>query len=98
MRVQVTDSTTNVSSGIRSIAVSTSFGNFLTVDEVNILSSNRTRYPVTSVSRAYLEAIYPSQRNITGIPEFYAMISDNQVLLGPAPDHPRLSSMSHNEG
>src|SRR6516162_5207420 len=58
LREQITDATTAVSSGVRTVAVSTAFGTYLTVDQVNILSSNSsTRYPVTPVARAYLDSI-----------------------------------------
>jgi hypothetical protein len=87
LRQQVTDPTTNVSSGIRLISASTAFGIFITVDEVNILSSNSsTRYPLVPVSRAYMDMTYPSGSNATGIPQFYAMTSDTRLILGPAPD------------
>jgi hypothetical protein len=87
LRQQVTDPTTNVSSGIRLVSTSTAFGVFITVDEVNILSSNSSaRFPLVPVSRAYLDATFPSASNVTGVPEFYAMTSDTRMLLGPAPD------------
>jgi hypothetical protein len=89
LRQQVTDPTTSVTSGIRTVSTSTTFGVFITVDEVNIISSNSsTRYPVVPVSRAYLDATFPSGSNITGIPEFFAMTSDTRLILGPAPDQP----------
>jgi len=87
LREQVTDATTSVSSGIRTVALSTSFGNYITVDQVNILSSNSsTRYPLTFTARPFLDAAFPSGATVTGIPQFYTMTSDTQVSLGPAPD------------
>jgi hypothetical protein len=89
LRQQVTDPTTSLSSGIRLTATSTTFGVYITVDEVNVLSSNSsTRYALTPVSRAYLDAVYPSGSNVTGIPQFYAMTSDTAMIVGPAPDQP----------
>jgi len=87
LREQVTDATTSVSSGIRTVALSTSFGNYITVDQVNILSSNSsTRYPLTFTARPFLDAAFPSGATVTGIPQFYTMTSDTQISLGPVPD------------
>jgi hypothetical protein len=87
LRQQVGDSATSVSSGVRTVTLSTLSGVFITLDQVNILSSNSsTRYPTTPVSREVMDAIYPSGSNVTGIPQFYAMASDTVALLGPAPD------------
>jgi len=89
LRVQITDATTLVSSGVRTVAASTTTGVFLTIDQINILSSNSsTRYQVTPVSRAYLDSAYPDGTTVTGIPQFYAMQSDTVIGLVPAPDLP----------
>lgn len=94
LRQQVTDNTQVVSSGVRTVTISTALGVFITLDQINILSPSslaipqESRTPLTPVSRAYLDITFPSDTASTGTPEFYAMISDTQIALGPAPDMP----------
>lgn len=89
---QVTDATTQVSSGNRNFAPPTAFGTYITVDQINIISpvgttaGNGTRNPVTMVSPEMVDASYPSGQTVTGIPIFYAMRSPTVILFGPAPD------------
>ena len=92
LRTQITDATASVSSGNRNFTVPSSIGTFITVDQVSIItpstatSSNGTRNPVTPISREYIDAVYPSGQATTGVPLFYAMASDTEILFGPAPD------------
>lgn len=94
LRVQVTDATTTVSSGNRNFAVPTAFGTYITVDNINIITpsslnaSNGTRVQLMPVSREFLDITYPSGQTATGTPQFWAMASDTQILLGPSPDAP----------
>jgi len=91
---QVTDATTQVSSGDRNFVLPTSVGAFITVDELNIItpagtgSSNGTRTPLVPVDRSYIDLVYPSGQASTGTPAYYAMASNTQVILGPSPDGP----------
>jgi hypothetical protein len=87
LREQITDGTTTVSSGIRTVAISTASGVYTTVDQVNILGQNSSsRFALTAVSRAYMDIVFPDATTAIGVPSFYAMASDTQVILGPAPD------------
>lgn len=47
--------------------------------------STGTRVPLTRVTNEFLDAIY-SVPTITGVPAFYAMLTDTQCLVGPFPD------------
>lgn len=91
LHVQVTDTTT-VSSGDRNLTPPTSLGTYITVDSVSIItpvtatSSNGSRNPVTPTSPEAIDALYPSGQTVTGVPQFYAMRSPTQIILGPAPD------------
>lgn len=91
--VRVTDTSVIMSSGIRTIALSTTQGTLLVLDSVNMLtsagttSSNGTRVPLTPATKAVIDAIYPSPLSSnTGPPEFYARVTDTQLMLGPTPD------------
>jgi hypothetical protein len=90
---QVTDATTTASSGNRNFAVPSATGNpYIIVDNINIitpstaLSSNGTRNQLTPVSREFLDIAYPSGQTVTGVPEFWAMASNTEILFGPSPD------------
>lgn len=49
-----------------------------------------TRNQLTIQSRAFLNAVYgtsPAQGGITGVPQYFAMATDQTILVGPYPDH-----------
>ena len=83
--------TVSLSSGVRTVSLSTTSGYTRVVENLNVYtstsvtSSNATRSPMTMVSRDFIDAVYPSAANNTGVPLFAAMASDTQVLLGPSP-------------
>jgi hypothetical protein len=89
---QVTDSTTSVSSGNRFFSLPTSTGTYIVCDNINIITpagtpaASGTRVQLTPTSREFLDIAYPSGQTATGVPEFYAMASNTQVIFGPAPD------------
>lgn len=93
---QVTDATTTASSGNRNFTLPITTGEFdgvyIVVDNVNIItpvtafSSNGTRNQLTPTSREFLDIAYPSGQTATGVPEFWAMASNTEMLFGPAPD------------
>jgi hypothetical protein len=91
--VRVTDTSVSLSSGVRSIATSTTQGVLLVLETVNLLtsagaaSSFATRLPLTPTSVAVVNAIYPSAASSnTGQPEFFARVNDNTLIFGPTPD------------
>lgn len=90
---RVTDTSVTCASGVRSIALSTTQGTLLVLETVNLLtsagatSSYAQRVPLTPASQAVIDAIYPSAANAnTGQPEYFARITDTQLILGPTPD------------
>lgn len=91
-RTQITDATASLSSGNREFTLSTAIGTFITVDNANVITpvtagaSNGTRNQLTPVSRDFIDLVYPSGQAVTGVPQYYAMASDTEMLLGPAPD------------
>jgi hypothetical protein len=93
VRTQTTDSTT-LSSGIRDFAPPTNIGYFITIDNINVitpagtLSSAGTRVPLVPTAREFIDTAFPSGQTVTGIPEYYALASDTDILLGPPPDKP----------
>jgi hypothetical protein len=91
--VRVTDTSVTCSSGVRTIALSTTQGTLLVLETVNLFSSagttssNGTRIPLTPVSKAVVDTIYPSATSSnTGLPEYFARVTDTEIMLGPTPD------------
>lgn len=124
LRQQITDNTQALSTGSRTVSLSTTYGSFITVDQVNVLSLPpasltlvtsfgsiittssgaiiivgssflppgllvpfENRVPLTPVSRSFLDLVYPSDFT-SGVPQFYAMISNTAMIIGPSPDRP----------
>jgi len=94
---QVTDASATVSSGNRNFALPITSsgaysGIFVIVDNINIitpstaLSSNGTRNQLMPVAREVVDLAYPSGQANTGVPQFWAMASNTDVIFGPAPD------------
>lgn len=90
---RVTDTSVTCSSGVRTIALSTTQGTLLVVETLNLFSSagttssNATRIPLVPTSKAVIDTIYPSAASSnTGLPEFFARVTDTEVMLGPTPD------------
>lgn len=84
--------TTTLSSGNRNVTLPTSAGTYRVVETVNVLttvgqgSSNGTRSPVVPVSRDFIDSVYPSGQSNTGVPLFWAMNANTNLILGPSPD------------
>lgn len=90
---QVTDATTTASSGDRNFTVPAATGNpYIIIDNVNIITPSTAtattgaRNQLTPVSREFLDIAWPGGSTTTGVPEFWAMASNTQMLFGPAPD------------
>ena len=92
---RVTDTSVICSSGVRTIALSTTQGTLLVLESVNLLtsagatSSFAIRVPLTPASKAVIDTIYPSATSSQcGQPEFFARVTDTELMLGPTPDQP----------
>lgn len=96
---QVTDSTTTVSSGNRNFTLPTSVGTYIITDNINIITpvgtpaTTGTRVQLTPTSREFIDIAYPSGQTATGVPEFFAMASNTQVIFGPPPDAPYVAEV-----
>jgi hypothetical protein len=89
----VTDTSVTLSSGVRTVNLSTAQGEPLNIETYNIFipagttSSNGTRVPLVPASKAVVDAIYPSAISSNcGQPQFFARVSNLQLMLGPTPD------------
>jgi hypothetical protein len=75
----------------RDFTLPTTSGRFVTTQGINIITpssqtvpNSGTRNQCIPVSRDYMDAIWPSTTG-SGVPQNYAMITDQTVVFGPAP-------------
>lgn len=80
----VTDTSTSTTSGSRSITIPVAF---VVVEYLNILNGSGGRIPLTPAGRAWLDTIWGDQ-SVQGQPLYYAMVTQNSMVLGPVPDAP----------
>lgn len=88
----VRDSSGTLTVGTRNFTLPTSLGRFVVTNGINVITpagtivpDAGTRVQLVPVSRDFLDLAWPS---ITGAatPGMYAMITDQQIIVGPAPD------------
>lgn len=89
----IVDTSVTCTSGVRSASLSTAAGTPIAIENVSLLtsagttSSNATRVPLIPAARAVIDAIYPSAMSSNcGQPEFFARLTDTQIIFGPTPD------------
>ena len=92
LNTRVTDSTGALTANQRNFVLPTSVGSFLVVEEVNVITPSTataatgTRVPLTNTARAYIDICYPSNTSGQTTPEFWSMIDDANIIVGPSPD------------
>lgn len=88
----VTRQTGTLTVGTRTFNLPTSSGRFVVTNGFNVITPSSqtvpdsgTRVPLVPTTRDYLDMAWPS---LTGasVPSLYAMITDQQIIVGPAPD------------
>lgn len=65
--------------------VPTGQGTFIVVEAMNA-TVNNVRSQMVPVTKEFIYAVYPSLTAATGVPEYFAPISDTLFLIAPAPD------------
>ena len=90
---RVTDSSASLTANTRNFTLPTGTGTFLVVESVNVISSagtpasSGTRNPLTMTARELIDISYPANSSASvGQPEFYAMVSNASMIVGPTPD------------
>lgn len=86
------ESTTNYATTANKPTVTINAGEFVTLQDVNVLTpagtvdpDNGTRVPLLPVTKEFLQYCWPSAIN-AATPKYFAMIRDNVLSLGPWPD------------
>jgi hypothetical protein len=80
----VTDTSMSTTSGARNITVPPAF---VVVEYLNTLDASGARLPMTPAGRAFLDTVF-GDSTVQGRPAYYAMVTQNSMVLGPVPDAP----------
>ena len=92
LATRVTDATAALSSNNRNFALPTTSGTYLVVEEINVItpstatSTSGTRVPLVNTSRDFIDIVYPSNASGQTTPEFFAMVDNANIIVGPTPD------------
>lgn len=88
----VTRQTGTLSVGTRTFDLPTTLGRFVVTNGFNVITpssqtvpDNGTRNALVPVTRDVLDIFWPSTTGAT-VPSQYAMVTDQQIIVGPAPD------------
>lgn len=88
----VRDSSGNLTANSRNFTLPQSLGRFVVTNGINVVTPSSqtdpdagTRNPLVPVSRDYMDAVWTSTTGAS-VPTSYAMITDQQIIVGPFPD------------
>ena len=88
----VTTQTSTLSTGTRTFNFPSYNGTFVVTERINVITpasattvDGGTRNPMLPVGREYLDYAWPSSNGST-VPQYFAMLTQTTVLLGPYPD------------
>jgi hypothetical protein len=92
----IRDSSASLTANSRNFTLPTTLGRFVTVEGVNVITptgsttSSGTRNTLASVWRPMIDFLYPTEHSpaTPSIPQMFAMITDQTIIVGPAPDAP----------
>jgi hypothetical protein len=86
----VTRDTATLTADSRTFVLPSNNGRFVTTQGINVYGPNGTgtvRVQLTPASRDYVDAAWPSETSTstTSVPSYYAMLTDQTVIVAPAP-------------
>lgn len=82
------DDSGSMTTGIRQYSLPTFQGRFVVTNSISaLLNANTNLSPMDPVSLDYMFAVWPGEAG-AGLPNCYAMITDQIFIVGPAPDQP----------
>ena len=87
----VRDTSGTLTPNSRNFTLPQSGGRFVVTESMNVLysaSGSNNRKQLQPVSREFLDAIWGNEASTTtpSIPDYYAMITDQTIIVGPPPD------------
>lgn len=96
LNTQTANSTLALTTGTRLLDMSSLSPAVNVLMDVNVITPHGvtnpdlgTRNQLTIQSRAFLNAVYgtsPAQGGVVGVPEYFSMATDQEILVGPYPD------------
>lgn len=87
----ITDATQSMTAGNREFALPSAYGNLI-VNNANVItpatatSTSGTRVPMTQTTVDVIDAIWGADNSNKGTPQFWAMLSNDTLIVGPSPD------------
>lgn len=87
----VRDNSGTLTANSRNFTLPTTLGRFVVTNGINVytpMGSTQTRNQLVAVSRDYMDAVWSSETapTVPSIPTCYAMVTDQQIIVGPPPD------------
>lgn len=92
LATRVTTRTTSLSTTSRTVTLSTTAGDYIVVEEFSTVTQDSIR-PARNVSKQFIDAVYPSASTVNGVPQYFAMVSNTEVMVGPTPDIPYVAEV-----
>jgi hypothetical protein len=88
LATRVTDASRMLTANNRKFTLPTTIGTFLVVEEVTPIISGVRQQTMMPVSRAFIDAAYPSDTapSTPSIPIYWAMYDNANILVAPPPD------------
>lgn len=88
----VRDSTASLTADSRNFTLPTpNNGSYVVLDAINLMNLSNVRIAqLQPVSLEFMDAAYPDETatNINVVPEYFAMVTDQQIVVGPSPGTP----------
>lgn len=89
----IRDSSATLTANSRTFNLPTDLGRFVVTESMNVFTPSGTttnRNQLVPVSREWLDAVWGNEAATSSpsVPEYYAMITDQQIIVGPPPDAP----------
>jgi hypothetical protein len=87
----VIDATGTCSSGSRLVTLPSTW---VVVEEINVITPSTataatgSRNQLVPITREYINYSYPSNSSFNGVPQYWNLLSQSQIMVGPAPDAP----------
>lgn len=85
LATRVTDNSASTTVGGGTLALPTTIGTFLVVEQVNIVTAT-TRVPLVYTSLDFVDLVSQPSATYLGVPEFYTMRDNATIQFSPTPD------------
>ncbi len=94
----VRDSSGTLAANSRNFTLPQSLGRFVVTNGINVytpVATTITRNQLVPISRDFMDVAWPSEAAPTtpSVPQNYAMITDQSIIVGPAPDAPYIAEV-----